>query len=405
MFTENYFELIIDLILRDTYLQADNYIIRLIYAFNATKNEEPREYLINGTDKDKTNTITYGLVQTFEANKTIKFVRNICMDACKGLKLKNCENCLKSDSSFTDGNSKTSSYHYYKVYQLALKGKGRIENGVFREQVPHYELAKISGDYFLSTQNKTTGGWSINVTRKFDFMSRLELNAPNGAWYSSMAQGQIISLLCRLYATNKQSVYQQAAQKAIDLFEKSVDESGVRAVFKLNNRTAQSPLVWFEEYPTKPESLFVLNGFMYSIIGLGDYLTSECASTVGDNSLESRDRVKRLLIDSITSLTSLISMFDTGSRSLYDLRHVFDPMLNPNVARWDYHTLHVSQMLYLINMLDEMRQEMDDWTSAEKRLLKRGVQVLDTMAKRWRSYSEGVWQQNSQIKYFSAISE
>jgi hypothetical protein len=396
VYTDSYFELIIDLILRDTYLLADKYIIRLVYAFNSTSSSyEPTESVTKTLEEDKTYKIVYILNQNF--TRSLKFIRNICMDACKGLQLKRCDNCMKSDpldssQYYSDDENETrsvsnSSYHYYKVYQLALMGRGRIDNGYFREEVPHFELAKLTGDYLVSSQNQSTGGWSINVTRKFDFLSRLYIKP---GWYSAMAQGHAISLLSRLYSQTNDMKYLKTADKALSLYERKVEDNGIRASFNLNG--VNSSLVWFEEYPTRPEPLFVLNGFIYSIFGLTDFVTNNLKSA-------SDHQAKKLLFESLTSLKTLINSYDTGSRTLYDLRHVFNPLLNPNVARWDYHTLHVSQLFYLTQILEDYRLS-SKLNEKEKTDLAECITVFKVIAKRWLGYVEGIWQQNSQIKIF-----
>jgi hypothetical protein len=405
VYTDSYFELIIDLILRDTLLLADKYIVRLIYAFNATS-ATATESVTKTLDEDKTYTIVYALSQNF--TRPLKFVRNICMDACKGLQLKKCDNCMKSDpldSSYyhhtnsagyidetviisNENRSNNSSYHYYKVYQLALLGKGRIDNGIFREQVPHFELAKLTADYLVNSQSGLTGGWPVNVTRKFDFLNRLHV-VPG--WHSGMAQGHALSLLSRLFAHTKDAKYLDAIERALGLYERDVEDGGIRAYFILNGGSASnSSLVWFEEYPTRPERLFVLNGFIYSIFGLSDFVT--CGFRGVDYG-----RAKRVLFESLRSLRALVNLYDTGSRTLYDLRHVFNPFLNPNVARWDYHTLHVSQLFYLTQILEDYRLS-STLTAAESRLLAGYADVFRVIAKRWLGYLDGVWQQNSQVK-------
>lgn len=43
------------------------------------------------------------------------------------------------------------------------------------------------------------------------------------------------------------------------------------------------------------------------------------------------------------SLKKLLPLFDMGSTTSYDLRH-FTLNVGPNIARWDYHATHVSQV-------------------------------------------------------------
>jgi heparosan-N-sulfate-glucuronate 5-epimerase len=217
---------------------------------------------------------------------------------------------------------------YYKVYQISLRGEGQIRNGLLSEQAPHFEMAKLTANYLIRSQSNKTGGWPIEVVRKFDTNSNLYLKS---GWYSAMAQGHAISLLCRLYNHTKEEIYLRSANQALSLFDKLVDseDGGVKAYF-LN----QTSLIWFEEYPTRPHNLFVLNGFIYSLIGLNDYVMA-CQYE--------NEKIRQMFLNGVKSLIKLINLYDTGSRTLYDLRHFINPRVNPNVARWDYHALHVSQ--------------------------------------------------------------
>lgn len=114
---------------------------------------------------------------------------------------------------------------------------------------------------------------------------------------------------------------------------------------------------WYEEYPTNPSS-FVLNGFMYSLLGLYDLAQ---ASNNG--------QVEKLLENGLGSLVALVPMFDTGSGTTYDLRHLTMGGA-PKLARWDYHSTHVNLLFVLSTIFPE-----------EKILLETG--------NRWQNYMSG----------------
>lgn len=116
---------------------------------------------------------------------------------------------------------------------------------------------------------------------------------------------------------------------------------------------------WYEEYPTQPPS-FVLNGFIYSLIGLYDLLTLA-------PSLQAREATV-LFTQGMKSLKKLLLAFDTGSGTNYDLRHL-TLGCSPNIARWDYHATHVNQLLLLATI------DKDP--------------LLSTTAARWVGYMSG----------------
>ena len=84
-----------------------------------------------------------------------------------------------------------------------------------------------------------------------------------------MAQGHGLSVMVRAAQVTGQTRFWEAAHLALGPFKKDTTEGGVRNRF-LNK------YVWYEEYPFT-EGLYVLNGFMYSLIGLYDLLSAEGA--------------------------------------------------------------------------------------------------------------------------------
>jgi len=273
-----------------------------------------------------------------------------------------------------------------------LTGQGIIRNGMFLDQfnAPNLELATQAVDYLIKSQTKFTGGWPISVIRKFDKTNETYLTSP---WLSAMAQGHAISLLSRFYAISRKDKYILSAAQGLKPFEMSVSEGGVRSQF-LNF----SNLVWYEEYPTHPYSLHVLNGFLYSLFGIYDFL-SVCSfdEIIEKNSLVQIYYEKALILyaSGLRSLNSMLSMFDTGMRSFYDLRHLESGgKSSPNVARWDYHQLHVSLLSYLIDSLENGELVAKKFNAS----MVIDVKMLRTVRDRWRMYSSGVWNQNSQIK-------
>lgn len=125
--------------------------------------------------------------------------------------------------------------------------------------------------------------------------------------------------------------------------------------------------VWYEEYPTVP-SIFVLNGFIYSLFGLYD-LGQVCATLPhqepgngerqnpnqengGKEKGDACRRANALFEEGVRSLEALLALYDSGSGSFYDLRHYsLAGAVPPNVARWDYHSTHINQLLALYSVV------------------------------------------------------
>ena len=148
--------------------------------------------------------------------------------------------------------------------------------------------------------------------------------------------------------------YFDAAVKGMLPFNKPSAEGGVRAYF-------MNEYPWYEEYPTTPPS-FVLNGFIYSLIGLFDVFSLTPPNLATGNA-------KQLFDDGMRSLKKLLPLFDTGSGSVYDLRHLTLGGIAPNIARWDYHSTHINQLLLLATIDPEP--------------------IFNTVAQRWIGYMQG----------------
>lgn len=81
-----------------------------------------------------------------------------------------------------------------------------------------------------------------------------------------MGQGQAISLLSRaFYHSGGDLKYLKSAHAALKPFKVLNQNGGVLSKF-MNLHS------WYEEYPTIPP-IFILNGFMYSLIGLYDLIS------------------------------------------------------------------------------------------------------------------------------------
>ncbi|XP_042608627.1 glucuronic acid epimerase a [Cyprinus carpio] len=233
-----------------------------------------------------------------------------------------------------------------RVVQLVLRGSGFISN-ITVSSTAHMAAFFAASDWLLHNQDEH-GGWPIKVTRKLgEGFKSLE-----PGWYSAMAQGQAMSTLVRAYLVTHNPAYLGAAIRATSPFKRTSEHGGVKATF-------MNKYDWYEEYPTTPSS-FVLNGFIYSLIGLYDV-----AETAG-NKLGREAGV--LFSQGLESLKAMLPLFDTGSGTVYDLRH-FTLGLAPNLARWDYHTTHINQ-LQLLASIDS-------------------APIFRDYVKRWKTYLKG----------------
>ena len=141
-----------------------------------------------------------------------------------------------------------------RVVSVELRGEGFVDNVTLSSATPHVHMFLRSADWFVRYQDRR-GGWSVPVERRLAD-GRLRLAA---GWYSAMAQGQAMSVLTRAYALSDDRRYLDCARRATALFDIPSADGGLLAtLFNLR---------WYEEYPTVPGT-FVLNGFIYALVGL-----------------------------------------------------------------------------------------------------------------------------------------
>ncbi|KYN11842.1 D-glucuronyl C5-epimerase [Trachymyrmex cornetzi] len=260
------------------------------------------------------NHVHYGIGQANHQWK--RLTRDLVVDLQKGLYL-------------NDKSRKKIPRSKLKVVKITLYGSGMIDNMTLSTS-EHMEQFYDAARWFVANQNITSGGWPNPVRRKV--ASGMAILEPG--WYSSMGQGHAISVLARAYYHSGEAKYLQAAIRGLRPFRLTSAKGGVAALFL-------SKYVWYEEYPTTPSS-FILNGFIYSLIGLYDLKSI----AVGKDAEEAT----RLFNQGMISLKNMLTLYDTGSGTTYDLRH-FTLKTAPNLARWDYHSTHINQLL-LLNSID-----------------------------------------------------
>ena len=194
------------------------------------------------------------------------------------------------------------------------------------------------------------GGWLWPFSYVYGFHGSV-LGVIEENWYGAMTQGLGMSFLTRMYTVTGNETYLDAAKNASKLFNVTVENGGFLRYY------GEYP--WYEEYPTPASGSFVLNGYIYSLIGLYDLY-----ATTGTNIS------KQLYDDGVNSLTNMISLFDLGCSSAYDLVHHSVLSSAPNIANFMYHGLHIS-LLSIINSI-----EPDN--------------PFKSIQERWSGYSEGV---------------
>lgn len=142
---------------------------------------------------------------------------------------------------------------------------------------------------------------------------------------SSMAQGQTLSLVCRVYRDlGLDAEYvKKICYKIVETIEKPVSEGGTS--------TTLFGTKFYEEYATDPGT-HVLNGFIFALIGLYD-----CWKVFNSKEAE------LAFAEGYDSLIMRLPLYDTDSISLYNLGHIEYPC-NDTCSSIPYHIIHIKQL-------------------------------------------------------------
>jgi len=148
-------------------------------------------------------------------------------------------------------------------------------------------------------------------------------------WYSGMSQGQILSLMVRMYNTTKEPLYKKNADLIFNSFKNLKEYYDPWVVYVDKNN-----YYWIEEYPME-QPCNTLNGFIFGIFGLYDYYW-----------LNPTEETLLLLNASITTIEKYISKFRNNSKgSFYCLKH--------KVKSNPYHQIHIHQLKMLYKLTGE----------------------------------------------------
>lgn len=104
-----------------------------------------------------------------------------------------------------------------------------------------------------------------------------------------------------------------------------------------------------------------------------------CLVNFIQNEDQGQKTAAKLFSSGLRSLRAMLPLFDTGTGTVYDLRHLTlsnGGQAGPNRARWDYHSTHINQLLTLISIL---RRDGDTEAASE----------LEQVSRRWTGYMKG----------------
>lgn len=192
---------------------------------------------------------------------------------------------------------------------------------IFQYGLAAYDLYLLSdkSDKDSLAKVKSCADWAVDNQQEDGAWVTFEYENPEYP-YSSMAQGEGMSLLIRAYIEFGKEQYLEAARKAKDFMLIPIEKGGTTK-YKDND-------VYFYECPREP---LILNGWIFSIWGLYDYwkFTKDSES-------------KKVLDMTLNTLERELPSYDLGYWSKYEDKS--------RIASPFYHHLHVAQLRVMYDL-------------------------------------------------------
>lgn len=214
--------------------------------------------------------------------------------------------------------------------------------GIFQYGLAAYDLYLKSGEDTYKKKLLACADWAIENQQDDGGWVTFAYENPEHP-YSSMAQGEGISLLIRAHIVTGDERYMSAVRKAKEFMLKPISDGGATD-YKDDD-------VYLYECTHDP---LILNGWIFSLWGLYDY-----SKYIED------DRVKGVLNSTLKSLKKKVPKFDIKYWSKYeDGKRICSPF---------YHKLHIAQLRAMYDLFgDEIYKEYaDKWEKYQNRWLNR----------------------------------
>ncbi len=202
----------------------------------------------------------------------------------------------------------------------------------------------LTGTEGAQTRVLSAADWLIqNVVNEnhgcvWPYHFNLDFYQTTAPWASAMAQGEAISLLLRAYSLQKKISYLEVAENAIIPLMFPVSEGGLFSTFPDES-------LCFEEFPSDPPS-HVLNGFIFSIFGVLDYVQ-----------YFKNPKISVLYQNALEGLKNNLNLYDTGYWTRYDLYPI------SRLASRVYQRIHIQQLNILYRLTSEsiFKSFADKW--------------------------------------------
>lgn len=227
-------------------------------------------------------------------------------------------------------------------YQVDTGEKIFFSIGIFQYGLAAYDLFLTTHDEIYKNKLIACANWAVENQQEDGSWVTFAYKK-TGAPYSSMAQGEGISMLIRAAIVTDDKRFIDAVYKAKDFMLKPISDGGTTEY--------DGDYVLFYEATDNP---VILNGWIFSLWGLYDY----CKFT---HNVET----EMILQQSLLALKEKLPEFDTGYWSKYDANH--------RICSHFYHKLHIAQLKVMYDLTQDITYKVyaDKWENYQKHLLNR----------------------------------
>ncbi len=219
--------------------------------------------------------------------------------------------------------------------------------GIFQYGLGAYDLYLKTKEERYKTKLIACADWAVENQQPDGGWSTFEYESPKHP-YSSMAQGEGISMLIRAHIETKDEKYFAAIKKAKDFMLKPISEGGTT--------NYSDGGVYLYECTHDP---LILNGWIFLLWGLYDY-----TKYIDDT------EVLSVLNKTLDTLKARLPEFDLKFWSKYEYgKRICSPF---------YHKLHIAQLKVMFDLF--------------------GDEIYKCYAEKWEKYEKGFW--NSKTAFF-----
>lgn len=225
---------------------------------------------------------------------------------------------------------------------------------IFQYGLGAYDLYLLNNDTKMLTKVRAAADWAIENQKEDGSWVTFTYENPKHP-YSSMAQGEGISLLIRAYLGLKDERYLIAAEKALKFMLLPLEKGGTTK-YEGND-------VYFYECTEDP---LILNGWIFSLWGIVDY-----CKYFRD------EKVKNILNKTFNTLEKKLPDFDLGYWSMYeDGMRICSPF---------YHKLHIAQLKVMYELTgtnifnvyaEKFEYYQKNWIYKTRAFIKKAVQKI-----------------------------